>query len=339
MKTIFVGIAAYNEPDLEQTIQSCLDNAKFSDRVFFGVSSLNNDGNEPNLNRFKNLKHIQMNYETLFGTSINRLTASLLNNKEDYYLQVDGHMLFEKDWDIRLIDHYEEIKESYDKPIITNYVPTRSRAEDGSINFYKNVNDLSCGKIIPMNNLLDESQSACLMLSGVGQNWLELNYTEHYLISAHFIFSEMKFIEDIMPDPLLTMVGEETIPAIRAYTRGYRMFAIKPGIVWHKNKWHGVKYEFDRYFDIRNTGEFFEHFDRRQLWAAVRTMEISLGKITGFWGATSIDALKDYEIKSGIDYIKFYDNMRLFIADNPEDQRLERSRNMFKIYDEKYGEK
>jgi hypothetical protein len=77
-------------------------------------------------------------------------------------------------------------------------------------------------------------------------NWQEL--TEPFkarFISAHFIFTIGKFVEEVPYDELLYFHGEESSLAARAYTYGYDLFSPHRPIVWHEYTREGKKKHWD----------------------------------------------------------------------------------------------
>jgi len=305
MKTIFVGIAAYNEPDLVDTILSCFNNAKHPDRVHVGVWDHKNNMENIDIN-LKNVKVAHLRYESTLGTSIARLNAMSMYDNEDYYLQIDAHMLFEKNWDEKIINSFQNIKTKYEKPIISTYVPWWSRNEDGTINHYSSEdNSTVCSPMTYDHEILNEKFPK---QKTYPVDWNSLEYAEHYCISAHFTFVEGKFIDEILPDPFLLFAGEEPVTAMRAWTRGYRIFAIKNPIVWHKNKFDGVNHKFDR-LNYGGNKDLDQHYHRKDIKCVKRTKDILTGEILGYWGSPTLELLQDYEKHAKIDFKDFYKKM------------------------------
>jgi hypothetical protein len=221
---------------------------------------------------------------------------------EDYYLQIDAHMLFEKNWDEKIIQGFNKIQLAYDKPIISTYTPWWSRAENGEINFYSPESNSVCSPMTYDHDILNEGfpkQKTHVI------DWDKHNYYEHFGISAHFLFAEGRFIYDVLPDPFIMFSGEEPTTAVRAWTRGYRMFAIKDPIAWHKNKFHGVVSRFDR---IKYGGdpELVRHYMRKDIKSLKRTEDILTGEILGYWGAPTLELLQDYQKSAQINFREFY---------------------------------
>lgn len=303
MKTTFVGIAAYNEYDLEQTIYNCLDNSVNPDSLRFGVWSHYNNGNLPKL-KIKNVRYINTDYPTLLGVGHARLNTLALYDGEDYYLQIDSHMLFDKDWDSYLIDSFEELKKTNESPLITTYTPWWSKNEDGSINYYSPENNRNCSKMV-YDDILDSNFPR---QKTIPVEWKDNNSIEHYGFSAHFAFSDAKVIYEVMPDPYLMFYGEEPTTAVRLWTRGYKIFAIKKAVAWHKNKGHGFIDESDS--RVHNgKKELYDHYLRKTKYSLSRTRDILTGKNIGYWGASSLEQLHNYEVSAKIDFKEFYSRL------------------------------
>jgi hypothetical protein len=105
------------------------------------------------------------------------------------------------------------------------------------------------------------------------------NYYEHYLFSGHFAFSRPQFFEEISLDPFIQFAGDECIIALRASTRGYRIFSVSPHIVWHLNK-HNFKDPEDR---LMNPGDprLVNHYHSKNYSALKRVRDILTGEILG----------------------------------------------------------
>lgn len=67
-------------------------------------------------------------------------------------------------------------------------------------------------------------------------NWDDIEYKEHFFASGHMMFSSRSFVEDVLPDPRVIFFGEEHTFPLRAYTNGYRIFAIKENVLYTLNK-------------------------------------------------------------------------------------------------------
>lgn len=68
-------------------------------------------------------------------------------------------------------------------------------------------------------------------------------------ISAHFLITVGRFVEDVPYDPRLYCHGEEITLAVRAYTRGYEFFHPSEVIMWHQYSRHGRPRHWDDHSD------------------------------------------------------------------------------------------
>ena len=123
---IFISIASYQDPLLEATIRSAYDKSDAPENLVFGVC----DQSSKSLNLESIEFRSQMKYEHINplyseGPCWARSRIQDSFDDEDYYLQIDSHMQFEKGWDSYLIKHIKQIQsinsEMHQLPIITCY--------------------------------------------------------------------------------------------------------------------------------------------------------------------------------------------------------------------------
>ena len=100
--------------------------------------------------------------------------------------------------------------------------------------------------------------------------------------------------------------GDEITLALRLSTRGYKIFTIKSPIVWHLNKFHGDLYYKDRLMGSEVIGKERDLYGQRSDKSLDRVKDILTGKIFGYWGAPSLEKLKEFEQKINLDFNKFY---------------------------------
>jgi len=308
MSRIFVGIAAYNEPDLKLTIESALLNAAVPERVYFGIAKHYNDGTFPDLSMYKNVKVIGVEYPSPFSTTLSRLLALSLMTDEEYYLQIDAHMLFEPDWDSHLIEMHKEISSKNGKSVISTRLSPWYWSKDKQI--VKNGNLL--GGILGLSDQLElHAEQRHPMSEAYPYSFSESeDYVEHFLMSGHFIFASSDYIKEVSPDPFLVFAGEEQTLSIRTYTRGYKIFALKNNVIWHKTKTEGLKYKFDwrqdeRFKDTKEKAVFWYNTEK----AILRVTEILRGDWFGYYGAKDLHSYNKFCDALNIDFKKLYDQM------------------------------
>ena len=124
---IFVQIASYRDPQLIPTIKSMLENAKKPKNVVIGICrQYHPEDGFDNLDEFKGDKRfrvVDVLYTESKGVCWARNQVQQLYKGEEYTLQIDSHMRFEKDWDDTLIKMIKQLqKKGFEKPLLTGYV-------------------------------------------------------------------------------------------------------------------------------------------------------------------------------------------------------------------------
>lgn len=312
MKTIFVSMAAFNEKHVRRTIESALDHAEFSERVRFGINYISSDGCFDDLSLFE--KNINVSYGVMNqprGWGIDRASADSLWSGEDYYLQIDAHMLFEPNWDSGLINALENIKmHGFKKPIISTYIPWWSLNESGEILRYS-PGSVNCCRVCEYE------------IGNIEKNWIEPqrtfkqgltvcgdNFAEHYTIAGHFIFTTSEWIEEVGHDPRCVFVGDETMIALRSWTRGYTIFSIGIPYLWHFNK-QGI-FENDDWRVMggkNNTANPFVFDSPRYKKDKKRMREYLLGEKFDFGGAPDKESLDAYQAATGLNFALIYEEI------------------------------
>lgn len=302
METIFIAVACYNEPYLELMIDNCLENSQHPERIHFGIWCQNDRIPRPNLTKYKNINFIFAEYSEKLGLGVSRLNSFSFYNKEDYFLQIDGHTLFEKNWDTKIINKFKILKEKYEKPVLSSYLPFWY-TKNNKIQKYSNDTNAPWG--IMSVDLEYGIKEGYPKLMTKPFNWEQKEYHEHFLVTGHFIFSDPSIMDEVLPDPKIVFDGDEITTALRLWTRGYRIFTINETIAWHLNKAKDEYYVNKKDFSIINQSEY-ELYKNRAKLGRNRTKDILTGNILGYWGAPTLEKLQEYENVVGVNFKDFY---------------------------------
>jgi hypothetical protein len=314
MNEILISIGSCDSSkDLKRTVESAFYNAENPNNLFFSIfwHPLFEDNLETT--DIKNINLMKANYKSVMQMGLSRFNATLIPSKNTkYFLQIDSHMIFEKNWDTEILDCYTDLQKENKKIIISGYVPwwyeKNNLVYSGITNKeIKNINNFYEEKNIARCSPMDVSLEDYPKAKGKVDSYDQDKNIEHYLISGHFFFTEKKFIYELMPDPLMLHGPDEVLMGMRAYTRGYKIFAIKNSICWHKNKnnedmkidWRNPNNREDKYKNM-----LFETYTKKLCFE--RTKNILTGKEIGYWGSPSIKKLKEYEKKCNVNFIDFY---------------------------------
>ena len=228
METIFISIASYRDPELLPTLKDCLENAKYSDRLRFGICWQFDE--TESLEEFTNDKRFQIikvPYIDSKGTCWARNMIQDLYQDETYYLQLDSHHRFNKNWDVTLIKMLKSLKkQGHKKPLLTAYLPGFDPKNDpeGRIN---ECWSLEFDRYLP--------EGPIFIKPHVISNWEELiGPIQSKFLSGHFIFTLGKWAREVRYDPYYYFHGEEPSLAARSYTHGYDLFHPNKVTIYHE---------------------------------------------------------------------------------------------------------
>jgi len=254
--SIFVSLAAYRELELRTTIESAISNAKDPGSIHFGVFSQADDEEFIDVSDIPNVKQERILASEAQGAGYARSMVMNMYNNQDYFLQIDSHSIFIKDWDLKLIEWYKKLEsETKNKIIISSWALPYRYDEKGSVVLnstithdwhWKGVMEPHYNVIIPYAGLWTADRRT-----------MKEEYHESLCVLGGFIFSSGKLVEEVPYDPRISWHGEEIIFSIRSYCMGWRIYSIKENIIYHhydrdlKRIWEDKK---DEWPDLNRDG-------------------------------------------------------------------------------------
>lgn len=294
MKSIFVQIASYRDPELVPTIKSLLDNASNPERIKICIAHQYAEEDEwDRLDQFASdgrFTIIQIPYQESQGTCWARNQIQQHYDGEDYTLQLDSHHRFAPGWDKECVLTIENLQlQGFKKPLLTSYCPSYSpkndKAQDNTaygmrVNTWKDGVALFHSFALPKTNAPVPSR----------------------FYSGHFAFTLGQFCKEVPHDPLMYFYGEEISISVRAYTHGYDMFAPNNPVVWHEYTREGRAKHWDdhkRWFEQDNNSKSRV----RQLLGVNGEVCSPCNKNTfKEYGLGEQRTLEEYEIYSGLKF-------------------------------------
>jgi hypothetical protein len=215
-----------------------------------------------------------------------------LYDGEEYTMQIDSHMRFEKNWDDEFIKMIKQLqKDGYPKPLLTGYVSSFNPDNDPDERIRE-----------PWRMVFDRfiPEGAVFFLPETLPGWetMKKPVTARFY-SAHFCFTLGQFSKEVQHDPEYYFHGEEISIAARAYTWGYDLFHPHKVLIWHEytRKGRTKQWDDDKEWHIRNNNS---HLKNRQLFG----MDGEEMKDMGIYGFGSVRTLTDYEKYAGISFKK-----------------------------------
>ena len=241
MSKIFIQIAAYRDPDLQNTIKSCLENAEHPENLRFGICWQHHHLDDwDKLDEYRNnpqFNIIDVDSRKGKGTCWARHMIQHLYCEEEYTLAIDSHMRFVEHWDTKCINMIKLLQsKGHAKPLLTGYVTS-----------FNPVNDPHGRETDPWKMIFDrfipEGAIFFLPTSMRGDELLEPIPSRFY--SAHFCFTLGEMCHEVPHDPNYYFHGEEISIAVRAFTHGYDLFHPNMIICYHEYTRKGRPHHWD----------------------------------------------------------------------------------------------
>lgn len=229
MKTIFIHLPAYREPELIPTIQDALRQAKYPKNLRFGICRQYNDADEfDNIDEYRSdsrFKIVDIEHKQAKGLPYARSVINELITDETYILQLDSHHRFVKHWDDILIKMHGKLEKKGKKPILTGYLP-----------YYNPFNDPAERAMEPWQQQFAAfyPHGTIFIRPGGIPNWQSLKHPiPSRFISGHFAFARTEWAKEIKHDPDIYFSGEEINLTVRSFTHGWDLFHPHKLVIWH----------------------------------------------------------------------------------------------------------
>jgi len=256
MSSIFIQIPSYRDFELNKTIASAVNNASSQNTLHFGIhqcllfdSEIVINTNYPD---WVKIDSVDSTAPENIGLQKSRYIANQFYNNEDYYFQIDAHMRFVKNWDLKAIammNWYIDI--GITNPLITAYPSSYWYLDDGVSEHYTNYYPT---KILFVQNL-EQFKTTLIPLNTAYPTDKYCTYT--YGVSGGCIFTFGSFAQ-IKPNIKIAFWGEEPLIAARAFTHGFNLVTVTEHLVSHlytsdqpfnKTRRHHVWKDFPKIWD------------------------------------------------------------------------------------------
>lgn len=224
---IFVSIASYRDKEVLRTVRSLISNCSNPERLTICVYEQNSPS-DPSVSELDylggaRLVHLVTDYTNALGPTWARYYIQRHWGGEEYFLQIDSHTQFVRDWDMHLVSMLESLPP---KSVLTQYPPEY---------------DIETGDYDP--NVL----RSCLYVEGFRpiDHFTRIQSEYHTqpppkkpFVSeawgACFSFSNWEILRDAPYDPNLPYLffGEELDITLRLYTRGWYFYSPHKSLVF-----------------------------------------------------------------------------------------------------------
>lgn len=298
MKTIFVAIVAYQDALLLNTINNCIYNCSNASQLHFGIVDQSESGLDLSSHPLRNqITYLNINPFYSRGPCWARSIVHSFYDNEDFVLQIDSHTIFDKGWDEKLISTLLKCKRSNKKSVLSGYPPAFEIINGVFVKKpllkYAPIFLVNEGAKLEENNPVLIFRSHCIETK-------EPILTYH--IAGGFIFTFGNFFQEIPYDPFLYFHGEEQNIAIRAWTRGWDIYAC-PGIpiyhLYHNSKNLVRPLHWDKEADEKRPVRWFKLQEK----AKIRLIKLLYkNDLEGVFGLGKERTMEDYAKLSGVNY-------------------------------------
>lgn len=231
---IYVAVPCLGQDDeLESTVLSCLRSSSNMDDIVVGIACIGDIDFYNNIkSKFGEIKNIKITFfddENNIGVAMGRHRATSMYSDEEYFLQIDSHMLFMRSWDVSLKNQLYEAQQisNNEKTILTGYAGKYKYLEyDG--NFISNITSVfltyNCWTV---NGFITKN----FVIPGWKNDIIKETFAPMPKISAHFIFGNQHFARNICLPKHIFFWEEEVIQSIELVSNGFTL--VYPGPLSH----------------------------------------------------------------------------------------------------------
>lgn len=287
MTTIFVSVANYRDPEVVPTVKSIFANAAHPENVTVGVV---NQKTRNDLFCFpveweEQIREINIHARDAKGAGYARALAQSLYQGEDFFLQIDSHTQMLENWDVDLLEQYDLAKNlANTEKVILSQFPAGYIIEGNDrilLEGHKDYTHLPTRQVLKFFRNGVWSAERKPMTSGLPE--------ESETVLAGLIFAPGSIVSEVPYDPEISFFGEELCFAVRAWTRGWKIYSPAKMTLLH----FYTRPSYHKIWDTRNNNDNkWEGLERK---SRGRQKRIYLGEDMGIWGVASKESMKEYE--------------------------------------------
>ena len=290
---ILIEIAAYCDDELLNTVKSALIQAKYPHRIHFAICYQSDDLKDYyELKKIKNCKIIYLKKNESKGSVYARYLCQNLITDEKYVYQIDAHMRFVKDWDIKIIQQLLSLNDN--KAILSGYPPALTEEMLKLPLNDKIFDNPGSGVVMYAKNFRTDFKDSCFIACAsklINKN-NPLAYKKNAFIAAGNFFTFSLAHKIVKPDINMYFYGDELPMSIRLYTHGFNVYNPGESFIYHLYKKKFTELPGLKKDTLKNENQRFQN-----LLGLITTenipSEFNLGKIR---------SLKDYQNTFGIDF-------------------------------------
>lgn len=218
---IFVSIVSYRDPLLYNTVMSLLEMKSGLCDITVGIFEQTDKEHSlerryPEIIRNPDIVYKRIDPEHSNGVGWARHINCLQMENEEFYYQIDSHMMFDKNWDRELIKDYQlAVKKYNNKKVIITANCKNLGLDENNKPFKIETNPITCKSTY-------HSFYTNLTLGAHGE-WIEAqsDVSDAIHIFAGNMFTCSEWVKEIGPNPRIYFNGEEQYLTLSSFRAGY----------------------------------------------------------------------------------------------------------------------
>lgn len=298
--SIFVSIASYRDDQLVPTVKDLFGKADRPEELFLGIVSQDLRNKHPEFDWIPPDQIIMMRVHAkdAKGAGYARKLAMELYEGQDFFFQIDSHMRFEKGWDTKLIEmlQWSQANEGTDNIILSQFAAPYEPLTDGTDYYLKDDPDFWDGP---------SWTSVVNTWTGVwagNREVIEDKSKPHYSHSVlgALLFAPGHIVKEVPYDERISFMGEELCFSIRAYTRGWHIYAPNEMVAYH-------------YYKRTERPKIWKDHMAGRSWTDIEMQsqrvqrDVLLANERGIYGIGDYDKYLEYQEMIGINFADFYE--------------------------------
>ena len=222
--SIFISIASYQDTLLPFTIKEAYEKAAWPDELHFGIvdqSSSDTPYPVPDVIPPRQVSYVKIDPKQTHGCSWARSLVMSLVSNQDWFFQIDSHMMFEQDWDAIFIHKASGLLSITPQCLISGY-PAAFDFVDGLPTVKTTTQMLRAHVVSESSSFVDGDP----VLRFKTRDLPGMGAVEGFHLGGGCLFAPIEFVSKFPWDPYLYFSEEEASMAIRLFTHGWTIYQV-----------------------------------------------------------------------------------------------------------------
>jgi Rps23 Pro-64 3,4-dihydroxylase Tpa1-like proline 4-hydroxylase/peroxiredoxin len=295
---IFVQITSYRDPDCQWTVKDLFEKATHPERINVGICWQFNKQEDADCfkqpyPRPEQVRVIEFTAVESKGACWARANVQQLWQGEEFTLQIDSHMRFEKGWDETLVQMWSRLDSP--KSVLTCYAPGFKPPDVYESNW---IFGIAAKQFDAKNKVLHMVGRPAFK-----QGDFPAKPIQGAFVSAHMLFGPSSIIQDVPADPNLYFFGHEISLAVRLWTHGYDIYHPNKAVIYHNWDRSYRKTHFADHIDWAQRNDL-SYARIRHLLGTEKSNDTAITKDIDKFGLGQERTLQEYENYSGVNFSK-----------------------------------